>query len=64
MKPKNENGKPDTRYTITTEHTGHVVAQHVARWCGLRIGADTVKAGAWELCRDHQRARLQSDATA
>ena len=57
MKPKHTNGKPDTRYTVTLEGTGHPQAQHVARWCGVRIGAADTKQGAWAACTDHQSER-------
>ena len=57
MKPKNDNGKPDTRYTVTLEGTGHPYAQYVARWCGTRIGAADTQKDAWQRCTDHQSAR-------
>lgn len=60
MKPKHDNGKIDTRYTVTIEHDGHVVPRHVARFIGERIGARMTKQDAWALCCDHQRKRLNN----
>ena len=57
MKPKHTNGKPDTRYTVTLEHTGHPVPQYVARWLGEFIGSASISREAWSLCTDHQRSR-------
>lgn len=57
MKPKHANGKPDTRYTVTLECTGHPQTQHVARWCGERIDAADTSKDAWKLCTHHQYAR-------
>lgn len=57
MKPKHTNGKPDTRYTVTLEGTGHPQTQHVARWCGERIDAADTRQEAWKLCTRHQYAR-------
>lgn len=58
MKPKHDNGKLDTRYTVTLEHAGQVVPVHVARFLGERIGASADKQHAWALCCEHQRDRL------
>ena len=60
MKPKHPNGKPDTRYTVTLEGTGHPQALHVARWCDERIGDSDSKKGAWAICRAHQADRMES----
>ena len=57
MKPKHANGKPDTRYTVTLEGTGHPQTQHVARWCGEWIDSAATKAEAWAICQSHQHAR-------
>jgi hypothetical protein len=62
MKPKHANGKPDTRYTVALEHTGHPQARHVARWCGDWVESAATKAEAWALCRHHQAARGHGDA--
>lgn len=59
MKPKHDNGKPDTRYTVTIEHDGYVVPRHVARFCGQRIDAAMTRQDAWQACTDHQRERLE-----
>lgn len=59
MKPKHDNGKPDTRYTVTLEHTGHHQAQYVARFLAERIGAGSTPREAWALACDHQRERLE-----
>ena len=59
MKPKHDNGKPDTRYTVTLEHTGHHQAQYVARFLTERIGAGSTPREAWALACDHQRERLE-----
>ena len=59
MKPKHDNGKPDTRYTVTPEHDGHAVPRYVARFCGERIDAGMTRQDAWQLCTDHQRERLE-----
>ena len=32
MKPKHDNGKPDTRYTVTPEHDGHAVPPMLHNW--------------------------------
>ena len=57
MKPKHTNGKPDTRYTVTLEGTGHPQNRHVARWCGEWLGASPDKQDAWATCRNHQANR-------
>jgi hypothetical protein len=59
MKPKHDNGKPDTRYTVTVEHDGHVTPRHVARFLGERIDAATNRRDAWAICTQHQRERLE-----
>lgn len=59
MKPKHDNGKPDTRYTVTKEFDGRAVAHHVARFAGEHIGSHTNAQAAWELCTQHQRERLE-----
>lgn len=59
MKPKHDNGKPDTRYTVTLEHTGQPRAMYVARFLRDHIGSATTPAGAWAHCIDHQRERFQ-----
>lgn len=58
MKPKHDNGKPDTRYTVTPEHDGHAVPRYVARFCGERIDAGMTRQDAWALACEHQRDRL------
>lgn len=60
MKPKHPNGKPDTRYTVTLESTGHPQAQYVARWCGDRIGHAADKREAWQHCTNHHQARQEA----
>lgn len=60
MKPKHANGKPDTRYTVTLEGTGHPQTQHVARWCGERIDAADNRRDAWAICTSHQYNRAQA----
>lgn len=56
-RPKHTNGKPDTRYTVTKEHDGHVTPRYVARFAGTWIGSEQDKRDAWALCQDHQRQR-------
>lgn len=46
MKPKHDNGKLDTRYTVTLEHTGQPTARHVARFLHQRIG--DAKLDLWQ----------------
>lgn len=59
MKPKHDNGKPDTRYTVTLEHTGQVIPYHVARFMGEWVAASADKREAWAHCMAHQRQRLE-----
>lgn len=59
MKPKHDNGKVDTRYTVTLEHTGQPRAMYVARFLRDHIGSAPQPAEAWAHCIDHQRDRLE-----
>ena len=60
MKPKHPSGKPDARYTVTLEYVGYETPQHVARFCGDRIGHAADKREAWQHCTDHHRTRQEA----
>lgn len=59
-RPKHTNGRPDTRYTVTKEHDGHVTPRYVARFAGAFIGSEKDKRDAWELCQEHQRQHMEA----
>ena len=59
MKPKHDNGKLDTRYTVTLEHTGRELPRYVARFLHQRIDDAATARAAWAHCVSHQRKRNQ-----
>lgn len=59
MKITHPNGRTDSRYTVTLEHTGQVKPVYVARFCGDFLGWSNRDAGAWLVCAEHKTLRMQ-----
>ncbi len=55
-----ENGKPDTRYSVEKEFTGKAKPQFVARFCGEFICASEFYQNAAIRCTGHNQIRKGS----
>lgn len=56
--PVTQNGKPDRRYEVRREWTGHAKPHYVARFCGEWIGSSQFYSSAVMQAVGHNARRL------